>query len=44
MTKTELMQSVRAVFDPEGRANPGKIFTTPGGCVEQRSPRRQAAL
>ena len=39
-----LMQRVRAVFDPEGRANPGKIFPTPGGCVEQRSPRRRAAL
>jgi len=39
-----LMQRVRAVFDPEGRANPGKIFPTPGICVEQRAPRRQAAL
>jgi glycolate oxidase len=39
-----LMQRVRAVFDPDGRANPGKIFPTPGGCVEQRAPRRQAAL
>ncbi len=25
-----LMQRVRAVFDPDGRANPGKIFPTPG--------------
>jgi glycolate oxidase len=39
-----LMQRVRAVFDPEGRANPGKIFPTPGVCIEQRTPRRQAAL
>jgi len=39
-----LMQRVRAVFDPEARANPGKIFPTPGVCVEQRAPRRQAAL
>jgi glycolate oxidase len=39
-----LMQRVRAVFDPDGRANPGKIFPTPGVCVEQRAPRRQAAL
>ena len=39
-----LMQRVRSVFDPEQRANPGKIFPTPGVCVEQRSPRRQAAL
>jgi glycolate oxidase len=39
-----LMQRVRAVFDPEGRANPGKIFPTPGVCVEQRAPGRRAAL
>jgi glycolate oxidase len=38
------MQRVRAVFDPDGRANPGKVFPTPGMCVEQRAPRRQAAL
>jgi glycolate oxidase len=39
-----LMQRVRGVFDPTGRANPGKIFPTPGVCIEQRAPRRQAAL
>jgi glycolate oxidase len=39
-----LMQRVRGVFDPAGRANPGKIFPTAGLCVEQRAPRRQAAL
>jgi glycolate oxidase len=39
-----LMRAVRAVFDPDLRANPGKIFPTGGGCVEQRMPRRQAAL
>jgi len=38
------MQQVRAVFDPEQRANPGKIFVTPGVCIEQRAPRRRAAL
>ncbi len=38
------MQRVRAVFDPEQRANPGKIFPTAGVCIEQRTPRRQAAL
>jgi glycolate oxidase len=38
------MQQVRAVFDPDGRANPGKIFPTPGVCIEQRAPRRRAAL
>ena len=39
-----LMRRVRAVFDPAGRANPGKIFPTPGGCVERRAPGRQAAV
>ncbi len=39
-----LMRRVRDVFDPEGRANPGKVFPTPGMCVEQRSPGRRAAL
>ena len=39
-----VMQGVRAVFDPDMRANPGKIFPTGGGCVEQRTPGRQAAL
>jgi glycolate oxidase len=39
-----LMRRVRDVFDPDGRANPGKVFPTPGVCVEQRAPRRQAAL
>ncbi|HEY2386164.1 MAG TPA: FAD-linked oxidase C-terminal domain-containing protein [Candidatus Binatia bacterium] len=40
----ELMRRVRAAFDPQGRANPGKIFPTAAGCVERRAPRRQAAL
>ncbi len=39
-----LMRRVRAVFDPAQRANPGKIFPTPAGCVEQRTPGRRAAL
>jgi hypothetical protein len=38
------MRRVRAVFDPDGRANPGKIFPTAGGCVERRTPGRRAAL
>jgi glycolate oxidase len=38
------MQQVRQVFDPHGRANPGKIFPRGGGCVERRVPARQAAL
>jgi len=32
------------VFDPDQRSNPGKIFPTPGGCVEVGMPRRQAAM
>jgi glycolate oxidase len=38
------MRQVRSVFDPAGRANPGKIFPTAGVCIEQRGPRRRAAL
>jgi glycolate oxidase len=40
----DAMRTVRAVFDPEGRANPGKIFATGAGCLEPRSPGRQAPL
>jgi len=36
-----VMQSLRRVFDPEQRSNPGKIFPTPAGCVEVTRPRRQ---
>jgi glycolate oxidase len=35
------MQLVRQAFDPEGLANPGKIFPTPARCGE--SQRRQSA-
>jgi glycolate oxidase len=38
------MISLRAVFDPEGRANPHKIFPDAKVCVETRAPRRQAAV
>jgi glycolate oxidase len=38
------MTRLRAVFDPEGRANPHKIFPDAKVCVETRAPRRQAAL
>jgi glycolate oxidase len=38
------MRAVRAVFDPEGRANPGKIFATGATCLEPLSPGRQAPL
>jgi hypothetical protein len=38
------MKRLRAVFDPEGLCNPGKIF--PGGatCIELGPALRQAAL
>ncbi|MFH1329227.1 MAG: FAD-linked oxidase C-terminal domain-containing protein [Actinomycetota bacterium] len=31
----EVMQRVRAAFDPAGRCNPGKIFPSPGLCGER---------
>ncbi|MCW5889425.1 MAG: FAD-binding protein [bacterium] len=37
------MMRLRAVFDPEQRANPHKIFPDAKVCVESRAPRRQAA-
>ncbi len=36
------MQLVRQAFDPQGLANPAKIFPTPSGCAE--SARRKAVL
>ncbi len=36
------MQKLRRAFDPEGLANPGKIFPTPRSCGE--SMRRQVRL
>jgi glycolate oxidase len=38
------MKKLRAVFDPEGRANPHKIFPDSKVCVETRTPRRQVPL
>lgn len=35
------MQALRAAFDPARRCNPGKIFPTPGACVEVTRPHRQ---
>ena len=32
------MQALRAVFDPEQRCNPGKIFPTPGGVRRGDAP------
>ena len=39
-----VMQQLRAVFDPDRRCNPGKIFPTPGACVEVSKPRRQVPV
>jgi glycolate dehydrogenase FAD-linked subunit len=39
-----VMTQLRRVFDPDQRCNPGKIFPTPGACVETTTPHRQAAL
>lgn len=39
-----VMTELRRVFDPDGRANPGKVIPQPGGCVEVAAPRRQAPL
>ena len=39
-----VMSQLRGVFDPELRCNPGKIFPTPGACVETTRPHRQAAM
>ena len=39
-----LMQRLRRVFDPDERCNPGKIFPTPGSCVETYRPRRQVPV
>jgi len=38
------MVRLRQVFDPEGRANPHKVFPDAKVCVEARTPRRQAAM
>jgi len=38
------MALVRTVFDPEGRANPHKVFPDAKVCVETRAPRRQVPL
>jgi glycolate oxidase len=36
-----LMQRVRAVFDPAGLCNPGKVFPTPRLCGEVPGPYRR---
>jgi glycolate oxidase len=37
------MMAVRAVFNPEGRCSPGKIFPVGVGCIERKSPGRKAS-
>lgn len=39
-----VMSQLRRVFDPELHCNPGKIFPTPGACVETTRPHRQVAM
>jgi glycolate oxidase len=36
------MQLVRQAFDPDQRANPGKIFPTPKSCAESARRRAEA--
>jgi glycolate oxidase len=38
------MSRLRAVFDPDGRSNPHKVFPDAKVCVETRAPRRQVPL
>jgi glycolate oxidase subunit GlcD len=39
----DAMARVRAVFNPEGRMNPGKVLPTPRACVEVRGSQRRVA-
>jgi glycolate oxidase len=39
-----VMSELRRVFDPDERSNPNKVIPSPGGCVEIKTPRRQANL
>ena len=39
-----VMSQIRSVFNPDNRCNPHKIIPTPHGCIDVRTPRRQAAL
>ena len=34
----ELMRSLKALFDPDGHLNPGKVLPTGRGCLEIRQP------
>ena len=39
-----VMQLVRCAFDPDGLANPGKVFPTPRLCGEVPGPYREHPL
>jgi glycolate oxidase len=39
-----VMSELRHVFDPNERANPGKVIPQPGACVEVAAPRRQVPI
>jgi glycolate oxidase len=36
------MRLLRDAFDPDGRANPGKVFPTPRRCGERAAPGQRA--
>jgi glycolate oxidase len=38
------MRRLRALFDPRGLCNPGKVIPSPGQCVETGEPRRKLPL
>jgi glycolate oxidase len=40
----EAMRKVRALFDPRGLCNPGKVIPAPGACVETGEARRKLPL
>jgi glycolate oxidase len=40
----DAFQRLRCAFDPEGRANPGKVMPTPRLCGEVPGPYRQHPL
>jgi glycolate oxidase len=43
-TDLEVMKRLRGAFDPDGLANPGKVFPTPRLCGEVPGPYRTHPL